>query len=176
MSILQASILLTNEPPEGLKANLLRAYGNFNEDIVEGCAKQTEYRYMLLAVQGCKLAKEQSCTLPPPRLGSWYLAPQVHPVRPVLLPRHAAGAQEVWCGQPARRTERHRLEHGLSLQPGRPAVLWPAGRQLSGQFQQGEQPLLPCCAGGPSGFHDISTCSQAERLLVASQPAQETSC
>lgn len=44
MSILQGSILLTNEPPEGLKANLLRAYGNFSEDIVEGCAKPTEYR------------------------------------------------------------------------------------------------------------------------------------
>lgn len=44
VSILQGSILLTNEPPEGLKANLLRAYGNFSEDIVEGCAKPNEYR------------------------------------------------------------------------------------------------------------------------------------
>jgi dynein heavy chain len=50
VSILQASILLTNEPPEGLKANLLRAYGNFSEDIVEGCAKQTEYRSILFAL------------------------------------------------------------------------------------------------------------------------------
>ena len=44
ISILQASIKLTNEPPEGLKANLLRAYANFSEEVVEGCAKQTEYR------------------------------------------------------------------------------------------------------------------------------------
>ncbi|EFN51784.1 hypothetical protein CHLNCDRAFT_37234 [Chlorella variabilis] len=42
ISILQACIKLTNEPPEGLKANLLRAYGNFSEDTLEGCAKQTE--------------------------------------------------------------------------------------------------------------------------------------
>lgn len=46
ISILQACIKLTNEPPEGLKANLLRAYGNFSEDTLEGCAKQTEYRHV----------------------------------------------------------------------------------------------------------------------------------
>lgn len=57
VSILQASILLTNEPPEGLKANLLRAYGNFNEDIVEGCAKTIEYRQALFcdACLSCRL-------------------------------------------------------------------------------------------------------------------------
>lgn len=44
ISILQASVKLTNEPPEGLKANLLRAYSNFSEDIMESCAKQSEFR------------------------------------------------------------------------------------------------------------------------------------
>lgn len=44
ISILQASVKLTNEPPEGLKANLLRAYGNFSEEIMESCAKQSEFR------------------------------------------------------------------------------------------------------------------------------------
>ena len=44
ISLLQNSIKLTNEPPEGLKANLTRAYGLFTEDILESCAKQTEFR------------------------------------------------------------------------------------------------------------------------------------
>lgn len=46
ISILQSCVKLTNEPPEGLKANLLRAYGNFSEEIMESCAKQTEYRWV----------------------------------------------------------------------------------------------------------------------------------
>jgi dynein heavy chain len=45
ISLLQNSIKLTNEPPEGLKANLTRAYGLFSEDILESCAKQTEFRW-----------------------------------------------------------------------------------------------------------------------------------
>ena len=44
ISILQASVKLTNEPPEGLKANLQRAYANFSEEMLEGCAKQAEFR------------------------------------------------------------------------------------------------------------------------------------
>jgi hypothetical protein len=44
ISLLQASIKLTNEPPEGLKANLKRAYNNFTEEALEGCAKQAEFR------------------------------------------------------------------------------------------------------------------------------------
>ena len=40
ISLLQNSIKLTNEPPEGLKANLRRAYNQFNEEMLEGCAKQ----------------------------------------------------------------------------------------------------------------------------------------
>ena len=44
ISILQASVKLTNEPPEGLKANLRRAYANFSEEMLEGCAKQAEFR------------------------------------------------------------------------------------------------------------------------------------
>lgn len=44
ISLLQNSIKLTNEPPEGLQANLTRAWNNFNEEILEGCAKQGEFR------------------------------------------------------------------------------------------------------------------------------------
>lgn len=44
ISVLQNSIKLTNEPPEGLKANLKRAYANFSEEMLESCAKQAEFR------------------------------------------------------------------------------------------------------------------------------------
>ncbi|KAK9808985.1 hypothetical protein WJX72_007373 [[Myrmecia] bisecta] len=50
ISLLQNSIKLTNEPPEGLKANLRRAYGQFNEEALEGCAKQAEYRSIIFAL------------------------------------------------------------------------------------------------------------------------------
>ncbi|KAL4450636.1 hypothetical protein ABPG77_000992 [Micractinium sp. CCAP 211/92] len=50
ISILQASLKLTNEPPEGLKENLLRAYGNFSEEIMESCAKQSEFRSIIFAL------------------------------------------------------------------------------------------------------------------------------
>lgn len=43
--LLQNSIKLTNEPPEGLRANLVRAYSLFSEDILESCAKQSEFRW-----------------------------------------------------------------------------------------------------------------------------------
>ncbi|KAI8473051.1 MAG: flagellar outer dynein arm heavy chain beta [Monoraphidium minutum] len=50
ISLLQASIKLTNEPPEGLKANLKRAYANFSEEMLEGCAKQAEFRTIIFAL------------------------------------------------------------------------------------------------------------------------------
>ncbi|KAL6747291.1 flagellar outer dynein arm heavy chain beta [Haematococcus lacustris] len=50
ISLLQNSIKLTNEPPEGLKANLRRAYNQFNEEILESCAKQAEYRSIVFAL------------------------------------------------------------------------------------------------------------------------------
>ena len=40
ISLLQNSIKLTNEPPEGMQANLIRSWNNFNEEILEACAKQ----------------------------------------------------------------------------------------------------------------------------------------
>ncbi|PNW78281.1 hypothetical protein CHLRE_09g403800v5 [Chlamydomonas reinhardtii] len=50
ISLLQNSIKLTNEPPEGLKANLRRAWNNFNEEILESCAKQAEFRAIVFAL------------------------------------------------------------------------------------------------------------------------------
>jgi dynein heavy chain len=50
ISLLQNSIKLTNEPPEGLRPNLRRAYNNFNEEILESCAKQAEFRTIIFAL------------------------------------------------------------------------------------------------------------------------------
>ena len=35
---------------EGLKANLRRAYNQFNEEILESCAKQAEFRSIIFAL------------------------------------------------------------------------------------------------------------------------------
>jgi dynein heavy chain len=40
INLLQNSIKLTNEPPEGLRPNLIRAFNSFNEEMLESCAKQ----------------------------------------------------------------------------------------------------------------------------------------
>jgi len=50
ISLLQNSIKLTNEPPEGLKPNLIKAYASFTEDMMEGCAKPTEFRAIVFAL------------------------------------------------------------------------------------------------------------------------------
>ncbi|KAF6251999.1 flagellar outer dynein arm heavy chain beta [Scenedesmus sp. NREL 46B-D3] len=50
ISLLQNSIKLTNEPPEGLRPNLRRAYNQFNEEILESCAKQAEFRTIIFAL------------------------------------------------------------------------------------------------------------------------------
>jgi dynein heavy chain len=50
ISVLQNSIKLTNEPPEGMKQNLARAYGNFSEEMFEACAKQGEFKSIVFAL------------------------------------------------------------------------------------------------------------------------------
>jgi dynein heavy chain len=50
ISLLQNSIKLTNEPPEGMKQNLARAYGNFTEEMFEACAKQAEFKQIVFAL------------------------------------------------------------------------------------------------------------------------------
>ena len=40
---------LTNEPPEGMKQTW-HAYGNFNEEMFEACAKQSEFETIIFAL------------------------------------------------------------------------------------------------------------------------------
>lgn len=49
-SILQNSIKLTNEPPEDLKSNILRAFTNFNQETLESSLKQNEFKTILFTL------------------------------------------------------------------------------------------------------------------------------
>eukprot|EP00049_Salpingoeca_infusionum_P001275 m.46981 g.46981 ORF g.46981 m.46981 type:complete len:4526 (+) comp10948_c0_seq2:170-13747(+) len=48
--ILQACIKITNEPPTGIQANLHAALDNFNQDTLEMCAKENEFRKILFSI------------------------------------------------------------------------------------------------------------------------------
>ena len=49
-SLLQSCVKLTNEPPQGIRANLARAWAVFDDDILDSCARQTEYRAIVFAL------------------------------------------------------------------------------------------------------------------------------
>jgi dynein heavy chain len=49
-SILQVSIKITNEPPENLKANMLRAFANFTPERLESSIKQNEFKTLLFTL------------------------------------------------------------------------------------------------------------------------------
>ena len=49
-SILEASIKITNEPPSGIYANMTKAYDNFNQDTLEACSKETEFKSILFSL------------------------------------------------------------------------------------------------------------------------------
>ncbi|EDQ88776.1 outer dynein arm heavy chain beta [Monosiga brevicollis MX1] len=48
--ILQACVKITNEPPTGIQANLHAALDNFNQDTLEMCAKENEFRKLLFSL------------------------------------------------------------------------------------------------------------------------------
>ena len=48
--ILEAAIKITNEPPTGMFANLHKALDNFNQDTMEMCARETEYKSILFSL------------------------------------------------------------------------------------------------------------------------------
>ena len=50
ISLLQNSIKLTNEPPEGMVPNLKRAWLNFSEDMFENCSKPSEMKSISFAL------------------------------------------------------------------------------------------------------------------------------
>ena len=50
VQILQNSIKLTNEPPSGLRPNMLRAYLGFTEAVWESCPKQSELKGIIFAL------------------------------------------------------------------------------------------------------------------------------
>jgi len=50
VQILQNSIKITNEPPSGLRPNMLRAYASFNESVWDGCGKQSELKAIIFAL------------------------------------------------------------------------------------------------------------------------------
>ncbi|KAJ1516905.1 hypothetical protein HMI54_007793 [Coelomomyces lativittatus] len=49
-SILQSSIKITNEPPTGMNANLHRALDNFNQETLERCSKEAEFKSILFSL------------------------------------------------------------------------------------------------------------------------------
>ncbi|XP_030631579.1 dynein axonemal heavy chain 9 isoform X2 [Chanos chanos] len=48
--ILENSIKITNEPPMGMHANLHKALDNFNQDTLEMCARENEFKSILFAL------------------------------------------------------------------------------------------------------------------------------
>ncbi|KAJ3202267.1 hypothetical protein HDU82_007485 [Entophlyctis luteolus] len=50
ISILQASIKITNEPPTGMQANIHRALDNFTQESLERCSKDAEFKAILFAL------------------------------------------------------------------------------------------------------------------------------
>ncbi|XP_041078235.1 dynein heavy chain 9, axonemal-like [Polyodon spathula] len=48
--ILENSIKITNEPPTGMHANLHKALDNFNQDTLEMCARESEFKSILFAL------------------------------------------------------------------------------------------------------------------------------
>ncbi|XP_031336595.1 dynein beta chain, ciliary isoform X1 [Photinus pyralis] len=48
--ILESSIKITNEPPTGMQANLHKAFSNFNQETLEQCGKEAEFKVILFAL------------------------------------------------------------------------------------------------------------------------------
>ena len=49
-SILETSIKITNEPPTGMQANLHKALDNFDQDTLEMCSKEAEFKSILFSL------------------------------------------------------------------------------------------------------------------------------
>lgn len=50
VAVLQNGIKLTNEPPKGIKANVLGSLSQLSEEKLEGCRRDAEYRQLLFSI------------------------------------------------------------------------------------------------------------------------------
>ena len=50
VAVLQDGVKMTVEPPKGLKANLVRSFNGFTDEMLEDCQKPKEYRSLLYAL------------------------------------------------------------------------------------------------------------------------------
>lgn len=48
--ILESAIKITNEPPTGMQANMHKSLDNFNQDNLESCSKESEFKSVLFAL------------------------------------------------------------------------------------------------------------------------------
>lgn len=48
--ILESAIKITNEPPTGMLANMHKAMDNFNQEVIEMCTKESEFKAMVFAL------------------------------------------------------------------------------------------------------------------------------
>lgn len=48
--ILESAIKITNEPPTGMLANMHKAFDNFNQETLEMCSKESEFKAVLFAL------------------------------------------------------------------------------------------------------------------------------
>jgi dynein heavy chain len=48
--VLQNSIKITNEPPKGLKANLLRSYNDISDKTYNSCTKTESFKQLLFSL------------------------------------------------------------------------------------------------------------------------------
>ena len=65
ISVLQCCVKLTNEPPDGMKANVTRSINYFNDDMLEECSKQAEFKNITFA-----LSYFHACILQRKKFGS----------------------------------------------------------------------------------------------------------
>lgn len=49
VSVLQSSVKMTLEPPSGLRSNLMRTYANYDQKMLNDCAKPDEYKKLIFA-------------------------------------------------------------------------------------------------------------------------------
>ena len=129
VGVLQNSIKLTNEPPSGLKANMLRAYGSFTETIWEATSKQSELKAIIFALCffhsvvcerrkfGCALRETPSPLSLSAFSGSSLLIPS-DPCRDLLRIHPSPFSRIAFRRVVARNAQAHRLEPRLPLQSG----------------------------------------------------------